>query len=84
MSETHDGKFAGHFSEQKDYNLLRKMWDGMRADIMKYRRSCLIVWYVLPAKELVKAVNHPYSSYQSVDHSIELRIYSSITEDTGW
>ena len=44
LSETHDGKFAGHFGEQKVYNLLRKMywWDGMRADIRRYCRSCLI------------------------------------------
>ena len=44
LSETHDGKFAGHFGEQKVYNLLRKMywWDGMQADIRRYCRSCLI------------------------------------------
>ena len=44
LSETHDGKFAGHFGEQEVYNLLRKTywWDGMQADIRRYCRSCLI------------------------------------------
>lgn len=44
LSEAHDGKFAGHFGEQKVYNLLRKLywWDGMRADVQRYCRSCLI------------------------------------------
>ena len=42
LSETHDGKFAGHFGEQEVHNLLRKTywWDGMRADIRRYCRSC--------------------------------------------
>ena len=44
ISESHDGKFSGHFGEQKVYNLLRKSywWDGMRADIRRYCRSCLV------------------------------------------
>ena len=44
ISESHDGKFSGHFGEQKVYNLLRKSywWDGMRADIRRYYRSCLV------------------------------------------
>ena len=43
LSEAHDGKFAGHFSEQKVYNLLKKTywWDGMRADVRRYCRSLI-------------------------------------------
>ena len=44
IEETHGGIFAGHFSEKKVYDRLRRFawWYGMRADIRKYCRGCLV------------------------------------------
>ena len=44
LKESHGGKFAGHFSEKKIYSTLRTKywWKGMRADVRRYCRSCLI------------------------------------------
>ena len=44
LKESHGGKFAGHFSEKKLYSTLRTKywWKRMRADIRRYRRSCLV------------------------------------------
>ena len=39
----HSGRFAGHFSEKRIYETLRKKfwWRGMRADTRRHCRSCL-------------------------------------------
>ena len=44
LRESHGGKFAGHFSERKIYATLRTKywWKGMRADVRRYCRGCLI------------------------------------------
>ena len=38
MTEAHDGRFAGHFTERRIYEQLRKYywWDNMRADVLHY------------------------------------------------
>ena len=43
IGEAHGGLFAGHFSEKKIYNQIRRYawWYGMRADIRRYCRGCL-------------------------------------------
>ena len=44
LKESHNGKFAGHFAEQKIYATLRERywWRGMRNDVRCYCRSCLV------------------------------------------
>ena len=44
IREAHDGRFSGHFAEKRIYELLRRRywWPGMRADVRKYCRSCLV------------------------------------------
>lgn len=44
MKEHHTGKFAGHFTERKMYATLstRYWWQGMRADVRHFCRSCLV------------------------------------------
>lgn len=44
MQEAHSGKFSGHFSERKIYDLLRRgyWWPGVRTDIRAYCRACLV------------------------------------------
>ena len=44
LKESHNGKFAGHFAEQKIYATLRERywWRGMRNDVCCYCRSCLV------------------------------------------
>ena len=44
LQEAHGGRFAGHFSEKKVYETLRKRywWKGMRADVRRHCRSCLV------------------------------------------
>ena len=44
LKESHNGKFAGHFAEQKIYATLRGRywWRGMRNDVRCYCRSCLV------------------------------------------
>ena len=44
LEESHSGKFAGHFAEQKVYSTLRERywWRGMRNDVRRYCRSCLV------------------------------------------
>ena len=44
MEETHGGIFAGHFAEKKVYDRLRRYvwWPGMRADIRRHCRGCLV------------------------------------------
>ena len=43
LEEAHAGCFAGHLSEQKIYDHLRRSyyWQGMRSDVRRYSRSCL-------------------------------------------
>ena len=43
LTEAHDGIFAGHFSELKVYDKLRRLywWPKMRAEVRKFCRSCL-------------------------------------------
>ena len=44
LKESHAGKFAGHFAEKKLYATIRTKywWKGMRAEVRKYCRSCLV------------------------------------------
>ena len=44
LEEAHGGCFAGHFSENKVYDRLRRYawWKGMRADVRRYCRGCLV------------------------------------------
>ena len=44
IEEAHGGLFAGHFSERKVYDRLRRYawWYGMRADIRRYCCGCLV------------------------------------------
>ena len=44
LKESHGGKFAGHFAERKVYVTLRTRywWKGMRGDVRRYCRSCLV------------------------------------------
>ena len=44
MKENHEGRFAGHFAERKLYCTLRARywWQGMRADVRRFCRSCLV------------------------------------------
>ena len=44
IREAHDGRFSGHFAEKRIFELLRRRywWPGMRADVSKYCRSCLV------------------------------------------
>ena len=44
MKEHHDGRFAGHFAERKTYATMSKRywWKGMRSDVSKFCRSCLV------------------------------------------
>ena len=44
LKESHAGKFVGHFAEKKLYATLRTKywWKGMRAEVRKYCRSCLM------------------------------------------
>ena len=44
LEEAHSGCFAGHFAFKKVYDRLRKCywWKGMRADIHRFCRSCLV------------------------------------------
>ena len=44
LKESHNGKFAGHFAEQKIYATPRERywWRGMRNDVLPYCRSCLV------------------------------------------
>ena len=44
IREAHDGRFSGHFAEKRIYELLRRRywWLGMRADVRRYCRSCLV------------------------------------------
>ena len=44
LQEAHGGRFAGHFSEKKVYETLKKRywWRGMRADVRRHCRSCLV------------------------------------------
>ena len=44
IKEAHDGRFSGHFAEKKIFELLRRQywWPGMRADVRRYCRSCLV------------------------------------------
>ena len=44
MKEAHGGKFAGQFAERKVYLTLRGRywWKGMRSDVRRYCRSCLV------------------------------------------
>ena len=43
LKEAHAGCFAGHLSERKIYDRLRRSyyWQGMRSDVRRYCRSCL-------------------------------------------
>ena len=42
MEETHNGVFAGHFSGQRLYNTLARvwLWDGMYCDTMRQVKKC--------------------------------------------
>ena len=44
IREAHDGRFSGHFAEKRIFELLRRRywWPGMRADVRRYCRSCLV------------------------------------------
>ena len=44
LEEAHGGRFAGHFSEKRIYETLRKKfwWKGMRADTRRHCRFCLV------------------------------------------
>lgn len=44
VEEQHAGKFAGHFAERMMFATLRKRywWRGMRADIRRHCRRCLV------------------------------------------
>ena len=44
LHEAHGGRFAGHFSEKRVYDLLRRYywWSGMRADVRHHCRECIV------------------------------------------
>ena len=43
MEETHKGRFAGHLAEKKFFDRLSRVWwKGMRNDVHKFCRSCLV------------------------------------------
>ena len=44
IQEAHVGRFSGHFAEKRIFELLRRLywWPGMRADVRKYCRSCMV------------------------------------------
>ena len=44
LEEAHAGCFAAHFAEKKVYDRLRRAvwWKGMRADVRRFCRGCLV------------------------------------------
>ena len=42
IGSVHGGSWAGHFSNNRGYNLLvqSRWWDGMYADVSKHCKSC--------------------------------------------
>ena len=44
LQEAHAGCFAAHFAEKKVYDRLRRSvwWRGMKADVRRHCRSCLV------------------------------------------
>ena len=44
IREAHDGRFSGHFTKKKIFELLKRRywWPGMRAAVRRYCRSCLV------------------------------------------
>ena len=44
IQEAHQGRFAGHLAQKKVYDRLRRYvwWRGMRSDIDRYCKSCLV------------------------------------------
>ena len=44
LEEAHAGRFAGHLGDKKVYDRLRRYywWRGMRGDVRKFCRSCLV------------------------------------------
>ena len=44
LHKAHGGRFAGHFGEKRVYDLLRRhyWWPGMRADVRRHCRACLV------------------------------------------
>ena len=76
IREAHGGCFAGHLSEKKVYNRLRRYawWRGMRADVQRHCRDVLFVW---AGEEQEEWLNLLYTPYQWVDHSRELLLMCS-------
>ena len=60
MKEHHNGRFAGHFAERKVYSTMSKRywWKGMRSDVSKFCRSCLVC---ASREALVARSAHHYS-----------------------
>ena len=44
LAEAHEGHFAGHLSERKIYDRLRRYvwWRGLRNDVISFCKSCLV------------------------------------------
>ena len=44
LQEAHASRFAGHFAFKKVYDRISRYywWKGMRADVCKFCRSCLV------------------------------------------
>ena len=61
LREAHDSKFAGHFAERRIYELLRRhyWWRGMRADIRKYCRLCMVCTLRSGARRALKPELQP-------------------------
>ena len=66
LKENHDGRFAGHFAERKIYATIsrRYWWKSMRADVLRFCRSCLCVHL---GKVLVGRHVHYFSLFLWVD-----------------
>ena len=61
IQEAHDGRFSGHFAEKRIYELLQRRywWPGMRADVRRYCRSCLVCASRKGTGQALKPTLHP-------------------------
>ena len=61
IQEAHDGRFSGHFAEKQIYELLQRRywWPGMRADVRRYCRSCLVCASRKGTGQALKPMLHP-------------------------
>ena len=58
LEEAHRGRFAGHLSAAKVYDRLRRYvwWRGMKSDVHKFCKACLVCHSVHLAKEVEEIV----------------------------